>query len=45
MAAELVALCFEADEPAGLARFWANVLGWVTLADPDGNEFRVLAAR
>jgi predicted enzyme related to lactoylglutathione lyase len=25
---ELVALCFDAKDPEGLARFWAGVLGW-----------------
>jgi predicted enzyme related to lactoylglutathione lyase len=36
MTAELVALCFDANDPRRLAEFWAGVLGW-DLAD-DGNE-------
>ena len=28
MACHLVALCFDANEPLRLARFWAGVLGW-----------------
>jgi catechol 2,3-dioxygenase-like lactoylglutathione lyase family enzyme len=31
----LYALCFDANEPLRLARFWAGVLGW-ELADEDG---------
>jgi catechol 2,3-dioxygenase-like lactoylglutathione lyase family enzyme len=28
MTSHLVALCFDANDPLGLARFWAGVLGW-----------------
>ena len=30
-----MALCFDANDPVGLARFWAGVLGWELAADPD----------
>ena len=35
MPVQLVALCFEANDPAGLARFWAGVLGWEPGGDGD----------
>ena len=39
MTSTLVALCFDANDPAGLARFWAGVLGWETGGDSgDGIE-------
>jgi catechol 2,3-dioxygenase-like lactoylglutathione lyase family enzyme len=28
MTCQLLAVCFEADDPLGLARFWGGVLGW-----------------
>ncbi|HMD11512.1 MAG TPA: VOC family protein, partial [Marmoricola sp.] len=28
MASRLDALCFDANDPDGLARFWSGVLGW-----------------
>jgi predicted enzyme related to lactoylglutathione lyase len=31
----LVALCFDANDPLGLARFWAGVLGWEKADDGD----------
>ena len=34
MAVRLVALCFDANDPAGLARFWSGVLGWESAGDP-----------
>ncbi len=34
MPCRLVALCIDAHDPVGLARFWASVLGWETAADP-----------
>lgn len=34
MTCRLVALCFDANDPAGLARFWSRVLGWEPIADP-----------
>ncbi|MEU8357160.1 VOC family protein [Nonomuraea sp. NPDC048882] len=34
MPAQLIALCFDANDPKGLARFWAGVLGWETADDP-----------
>ncbi|MEU4408016.1 VOC family protein [Streptosporangium sp. NPDC023963] len=34
MPAQLVALCFDANDPLRLARFWAGVLGWETDDDP-----------
>ncbi|KFG09076.1 VOC family protein [Streptomyces scabiei] len=36
MTSHLHALCFDAHDPAGLARFWAGVLGWETTDDPYG---------
>jgi predicted enzyme related to lactoylglutathione lyase len=35
MTSHLVALCFDANDPVRLARFWGGVLGWET-ADDDG---------
>ena len=35
MTCHLVALCFDANDPVGLARFWAGVLGWEMCADPE----------
>jgi predicted enzyme related to lactoylglutathione lyase len=34
MTAQLVALCIDAHDPPGLARFWAGVLGWEMTDDP-----------
>ncbi|MGW0546204.1 VOC family protein [Streptomyces altiplanensis] len=33
MTSHLHALCFDADDPLRLARFWAGVLGWETAGD------------
>jgi predicted enzyme related to lactoylglutathione lyase len=33
LTADLVAICFDALDPVGLARFWAGVLGWETTED------------
>ncbi len=33
MTATLHALCFDANDPRGLARFWAGLLGWETDGD------------
>jgi predicted enzyme related to lactoylglutathione lyase len=50
MPSRLVALCFDANDPLGLARFWAAALGWDTsdegggavgLVPNDGTRFRV----
>jgi catechol 2,3-dioxygenase-like lactoylglutathione lyase family enzyme len=35
MTCRLVAVCFDADDPPGLARFWAGVLGRETAGDPE----------
>jgi predicted enzyme related to lactoylglutathione lyase len=35
MTSHLLALCFDAKDPPGLARFWAGVLGWEQADDPD----------
>src|SRR3954470_14081167 len=35
MTCDLVALCIDANDPRGLASFWAGVLGWGT---PDGDR-------
>ena len=34
MTCHLVALCFDANDPLRLARFWAGVLGWEMADDP-----------
>lgn len=34
MTVQLVALCFDANDPLRLARFWAGVLGWEMADDP-----------
>ena len=34
MTAHLHALCFDANDPHGLARFWAGVLGREVVEDP-----------
>lgn len=34
MASRLDALCFDANDPTGLARFWSGVLGWEITDDP-----------
>ncbi len=34
MTSHLVALCFDANDPLRLARFWAGVLGWEMADDP-----------
>ncbi len=36
MTSQLLALCFDANDPLVLARFWAGVLGWEMAEDPDG---------
>jgi predicted enzyme related to lactoylglutathione lyase len=36
MAAQLVALCFDAKDPSRLAQFWAGVLDWGPADDPLG---------
>ncbi|MDA8331990.1 MAG: VOC family protein [Candidatus Dormibacteraeota bacterium] len=37
MTCQLVALCFDANDPLRLARFWAGVLGWEMVDEsPDG---------
>lgn len=36
MSARLVALCFDAHDPAALAHFWGGVLGWPTVSGSDG---------
>jgi predicted enzyme related to lactoylglutathione lyase len=36
MTAHLVALAFDANDPVRLAPFWAGVLGWDMVDDPDG---------
>jgi hypothetical protein len=56
MSSQLFALCFDANEPLRLARFWAGVLGWERVDDPsdgiallpsDGTRFQIrfLASR
>jgi Glyoxalase-like domain len=51
---KLVALAFDANDPIGLARFWAEALGWdiddndhelIGLVPTDGTSFRIEFAR
>ena len=35
MTSQLIALCVDANDPAGLARFWSGVLGRELIDDPD----------
>ena len=51
MTARLVALCVDANEPLGLARFWADALRWeidgettdeIGLVPTDGTMFRIV---
>ena len=35
MSSKLLALCFDANEPLLVARFWAGVLGWEMADDTD----------
>jgi len=51
MTSQLVALCFDANEPLRLARFWAEALQWdvldetadeITIMPTDGSKVRVL---
>ncbi len=47
MTCDLVALCFDANDPPALTRFWAGILGWdvdadgATLLPSDGTGFRI----
>ena len=41
MTCHLFALCFDANDPLRLARFWAGVLGW-TMADDAHNGVALL---
>jgi catechol 2,3-dioxygenase-like lactoylglutathione lyase family enzyme len=36
MSLRVVALCIDAHDPPGLARFWSGMLGWETIDEPDG---------
>jgi catechol 2,3-dioxygenase-like lactoylglutathione lyase family enzyme len=38
MTCQLVALCFDANDPHNLARFWSGVLGWKLADDPDDSS-------
>ena len=38
MTSRLVALCIDANDPAGLAGFWSGVLGWELADDPGDPE-------
>ncbi len=40
MSCQLLAICFDANDPLRLGQFWAGVLGWVVMADPDGHRRR-----
>ena len=50
MASRLVSLCLDANDPVGLARFWAEALGWeieatddeIGLVPTDGTRFGIL---
>jgi len=34
MTPQLIAFCFDANDPIGLARFWSGVLGWEMTDNP-----------
>lgn len=34
---------FDAVDPYAIAEFWRTLLGWIIMADPDGNEFCILS--
>ncbi|MEV0584346.1 VOC family protein [Nonomuraea sp. NPDC050310] len=36
MTSQLVALCFDANDPPALGRFWSGVFGWDLVDDPQG---------
>ena len=36
MTSRLFAICFGADDPSRLARFWSDLLGWEAAGDPPG---------
>ena len=36
MTSQLVALCFDANDPLAVGRFWSGVLGWELVDDPHG---------
>ena len=36
MALDLHAVCFDAIDPERVAQFWAGVLGWEQIHDPEG---------
>ena len=36
MTCQLLAVCFDANDPLRLARFWGGVLGWENADDPNG---------
>lgn len=36
MTSQLFALCIDANDPPGLARFWSSLLGWKAAEDPEG---------
>ena len=42
--AHLMALCVDAHDPLGLARFWSGVLGWEMLEDAE-DEIALLPER
>ena len=51
MTSRLVALCFDANDPLGMARFWADALRWeiddetpdeIGLVPTDDTRFRIL---
>ncbi len=45
MSLEWEQVVIDADDPERLGRWWREALGWVVLADPEGNEFCVLSSR
>jgi predicted enzyme related to lactoylglutathione lyase len=38
MTCQLLALCFDSNDPPGLARFWAGVLGWEIVDEPQAGS-------
>ncbi len=38
MTSQLLALCFDANDPVRVARFWSGLLGWQLVDDPRGGK-------
>jgi hypothetical protein len=45
MAKRITTVVVDCTDPVRLAGFWCEVLGYQVLADPEGNQFCLLAGR